>query len=111
VALQKVRKKVRERDGGRCQRCGRTEAECGKLEVHRLDPKQKVHTVEGSALRCRACHKLEPKAPHGTRLTLRLDEDMIAPLKVRAKVANRTRREEALAILRAVLLGNDRKAN
>lgn len=56
---ERTRKEVLERDGYRCQRCGKA----GILEVHHVtplqdDPAQDPYDPDGCLLLCRGCHIL-----------------------------------------------------
>ena len=63
-----VRRKARERDDHRCQRCGKTRAEIGREpDVHHIEPVREfddpaeAHRLDNVVCLCRSCHRtVEP---------------------------------------------------
>ena len=56
---QWTRRKVFERDGWRCQRCGKR----GRLECHHLDGVEHGHDPDRLTTLCRWCHIKEHRKP------------------------------------------------
>lgn len=91
-----VKARVRERDGHKCTRCGKTAAqqfaERGRgLEVHRIVPGS-AYTLAGCVTRCRTCHCWEHRSLRqsqpGGRIAFYLKLDRRQTDGVRALVAS-----------------------
>jgi len=63
-----LKKEVRRRDGYRCQRCGKTQAECDrKLDVHHIDYDKKNSDPINLTALCRSCNiKVNANRPYWT---------------------------------------------
>jgi 5-methylcytosine-specific restriction endonuclease McrA len=70
AGIEKVKARVRQRDGRRCTKCGITEREHVRrhnrgLHVHRIVPGS-LYSLEGCVTLCISCHGPQPKRPPGT---------------------------------------------